>query len=68
LQEVTSYSSSCLSSVELIWINYVSLDPSGRGYTGNHIGAAWLSQHGVILCSAQIWEIFTDVDNRGERV
>jgi len=35
LHGVTPYPSSCLSSVELIWMNYVLLDPLGRGYIGN---------------------------------
>jgi len=39
LQRVTSYPSSCVSSVELVWMNYVWLDPVGHGYVGNHNGA-----------------------------
>jgi len=40
LQEFTPYPSSCLSSVELVWINYRWLHPSGREYVGHHIVAA----------------------------
>ena len=54
LQGVTLYSFSCLSSVELVWMNYGWLDSSSRGYVSNHIGAAQLSQHGGLLCLAQI--------------
>ena len=45
---------SYLSSVELAWMNYERLDHLGRGYIGNHIGAAWLNRHGNSSCSAQI--------------
>jgi len=46
-------------------MNYRWLDPLGRGYVGNHIGAAWWIRYGAMLCSAQIWEIFTEVENCG---
>ena len=42
LQELAPNPSSGLSSVKLIWMNYVRLDPLGRGYVGNRNGAAQL--------------------------
>jgi len=44
-------------------MNYGWLDPSVRGYVGNHIGATWLSRHNASLCLAQICENFTVVEN-----
>ena len=32
LQKLALNPSGCLSSVELIWMNYIWLDPLGRGY------------------------------------
>jgi len=58
---------SCLSSVELIWMNYGWLDPLGRGYIDNHTDATDWSRHGSLLSSAQIYEIFTEVENCRER-
>ena len=49
-------------------MNYGWLDPSGRGYAGNHADAPRLSRHGTLLWSVQIWEIFTEMENCGERV
>ena len=58
---------SCLGSVELVWIKYGWLDPLGRGYVGNHTGGARWSRHDTMLYLAQIWEIFTEVENCWER-
>jgi len=35
--------------MELVWINYGWLDPSGKEYVGNHISAARLSRHDALL-------------------
>jgi len=67
LQRIAPYPSSCVSSVELVSMNYVWLDPVGHGYVSNHNSTANWSRHGVIVCSAQIWEIFIEVENCGER-
>ena len=48
-------------------MNYGWLDPSDKGYIDNYIGAARFSRHGALLCLAQIWEIFTEVENCGDR-
>ena len=42
LQRVILYPSSCVSSVEPIWMNYVQLNPVGHEYVGNLNGAAKL--------------------------
>ena len=49
-------------------MNYRWLDPLGRGHVDNHIGATRWNHHRTILCSPQIWEIFTEVENCGERL
>jgi len=68
VSEVTSYPSSRLRSVEIIWMNYEWLDSLSRGYLGNHIGATRWSQYSVMLCLTQIREIFTEVENCGKGV
>jgi len=42
--------------MELVWMNYVWLDPAGHRYVGNLNGAASWSQYGAMLCSTQIWK------------
>jgi len=54
--------------LELIWMNYGWLDPLGRGYIGNRIGATRWSRHGAMLRLAHILEIFTEVEICGESV
>ena len=51
LQRITLYPPSYVSSVDLVWMNYVWLYLVGHGYVGNHIGAARLSRHDALLCS-----------------
>ena len=56
---------SWLSSVELVWINFVWLDLLGMGCIGSHNGAIGLDESKLVdsLCSAHIWEIFTELEN-----
>ena len=47
-----------MSLLKLIWVNYGRLDPLGKGYVGNRVGAAAIeSEFGSDL------EIFTEVEN-----
>jgi len=46
--------SSSVSSVKLVWMNYVWLDPVEHGYIGNNNGASNWSRHGAMSCSTQI--------------
>jgi len=46
-------------------MNYVSLDPIGHGYVGNHNGAANWSRHGVVLWFTS--DLITEVENCGEK-
>ena len=40
-----------LSTVKLVWMNYVWLDPLDRGYVGNRNDATgWMSRNWLICC------------------
>ena len=55
-----------MSLLKLLWMTTNGLIPWVR-YVGNHTGAATFESTGTMMSSAQIWEIFTAVDNCRER-
>ena len=51
------YLSSALRPSEVVWMNYVLLDPLGRGYVGSLHGATHLlSWNWWLMCLIQIWK------------